>query len=64
MCFEGKQYKCGSGGGHGGGKPMEMRWWWWKEIHINVVVVVFVLNAQTNFRYNWLKFTLYTDYTI
>ena len=38
MCFEGKQYKCGSGGGHGGGKPMEMRWWWWKEIHINVVV--------------------------
>lgn len=39
MCFEGKQYKCGSGGGHGGGKPMEMRWWWWKEIHINVLVV-------------------------
>ena len=46
MCFEGKQYKCGSGGGHGGGKPMEMRWWWWKEIHINVVVVAVMEGKQ------------------
>ena len=50
MCFEGKQYKCGSGGGHGGGKPMEMRWWWWKEIHINVLVVAVMEGKLNNYR--------------
>ena len=43
MCFEGKQYKCGSGGG----KPMEIWWWWWwKEININAVVVAVVEGKQ------------------
>jgi len=46
MCFEGKQYKCGSGGDRGGGKPMEMRWWWWKEININAVVVAVMEGKQ------------------
>ena len=42
MCFEGKQYKCGSGGG----KPMEIWWGWWKEININAVVVTVVEGKQ------------------